>query len=169
MPEPAKPITQNQAADIVGVTLRHLQRIAAEAGGPPKLANVEGRSAGFPCASFGKWLRQRWHLEAGGADEALDPRAERAKLDRARRQAVEMENKRRAGELLPADEVAATWVRLVTAAKSTLLSIPARASGEVFRAKSTREVEDILLRHIYEALERLADGEGIKADTSQAA
>ena len=168
MPEPARPITQHQAADIVGVTLRHLQRIAAEAGGPPKLANVEGRSAGFPCASFGKWLRQRWHLEAGGADEALDPRAERAKLDRARRLAVEMENKRRSGELLPRDEVAETWVRLVTAAKATLLAIPSRASAEVFRAKSTREVEDILLRHIYEALERLSSGEGTEVDTTTA-
>ena len=168
MPEPAKPITQNQAADIVGVTLRHLQRIAAEAGGPPKLANVEGRSAGFPCASFGKWLRQRWHLEAGGADEALDPRAERAKLDRARRLAVEMENKRRSGELLPRDEVAAAWSRHVQTAKATLLSIPARASSELLRATTLREAEDILRRHIHEALERLSSGEGTEVDTTTA-
>ena len=141
--------------------MRHLQRIAAEAGGPPKLTNVEGRSAGFPCSTFGKWLRQRWHLEAGGgADEALDPRAERAKLDRARRLAVEMENKRRSGELLPRDEVAETWVRLVTAAKATLLAIPSRASSELLRATTLREAEDILRRHIHEALERLSSGEG---------
>lgn len=154
-----KPITQEQAAALVGVTLRHLQRICIGPEAPPKLANAVGRAHGFPCLPFGAWLRAKIKADLGvGADgEAIDPQREKALLDRARRITVETEHQTRIGELLEASVVAETWAAQVAIAKGRLLALPARIAPSVIGLGDLRTIEGVIREAIHEALTELSE------------
>ena len=159
--ESVKPIRQDQAAALTGVTLRHLARICVGPDAPPKLANAVGRAHGFPCLSFGQWLRARIKSELGVGDdgEVIDPPREKALLDRARRIVVETEHKVRLGELLEASEVASTWAAQVGIAKGRLLSLPARLAPAVLGLGDLRAIEPVIREAIHEALTELSADE----------
>lgn len=90
--------------------------------------------------------------------EALDPRRERALLDRERRLALEMANAKTRGDLIPKEEVAQTWVALVTIARGRLLALPSRVAPQVLRLHDLRQIEDTLSGEIVVILEELAGG-----------
>ena len=153
-----KPITQEQAAALTGVTLRHLQRICVGPEAPPKLANAVGRAHGFPCLPFGAWLRARIKADLGVSDdgELIDPQREKAMLDRARRITVETEHRARMGELLEAGVVAETWAARVQIAKGRLLSLPARIAPQVIGIGDLRTIEGVIRDAIHAALTELS-------------
>lgn len=91
--------------------------------------------------------------------EALNPAVERALLDRERRKALELANGKLEGSLLPADQVAETWTRLVGVAKGRFLALPARVSSELLRLKTHREIESTLRAALIVILEELSSGE----------
>jgi hypothetical protein len=155
----AKPITQEQAAALTGVTLRHLQRICVGPDAPPKLANAVGRAHGFPCIPFGAWLRARIKSDLGVSDngEVIDPQREKALLDRARRITVETEHQTRIGELLEARVVAETWAAQVGIAKGRILSLPARIAPQVIGIGDLRAIEGVIRDAIHEALTELSE------------
>ena len=107
MTDDGKPITQQQAADILGVTLRHFQRLMSEPGAPPKLVNANGRASGFRCGDYGKWLRSRWMAEAGvgGDGKVYDEKLERARLLHHQANNESMKEATNRGELLPVELV----------------------------------------------------------------
>lgn len=156
--EGVKPITQDQAAALTGVNLRTLQRICVGANAPPKLANAVGRAHGFPCLSFGQWLRARIKADLGvGEDgEAIDPQREKALLDRARRIVVETEHSVRMGQLMPSETVAALWTDQVSVAKGRLLALPARLAPAVLGLGDLRAIEGVIREAIHEALTELS-------------
>ena len=90
--------------------------------------------------------------------EALDPPRERALLDRERRLALEMANAKTRGDLIPKEEVARTWVALVTVARGRLLALPGRVAHQVLRLHDLRQIEDTLSGEITLILEELAGG-----------
>lgn len=157
-----KPITQEQAAALVGVTLRHLQRICVGPDAPPKLANAVGRAHGFPCLPFGAWLRAKIKYDLGvGADgEAIDPQREKALLDRARRITVETEHRTRIGELLESSVVAETWANQINIAKTALLGLPAKLAHELAATSDPVKVAEIMRERIRETLIQLAGDDG---------
>ena len=95
-------------------------------------------------------------LLLGHDAEKLDPSQEKALLDRARREGVETENRKRAGELLEADEVAALWVAQVAIAKGRLLALPSRIAPAVIGLGDLRSIETVIRDAIYEALTELS-------------
>lgn len=90
------------------------------------------------------------------ADGKLDPQQERAALDRARRESVEADNKKKAGELIHVEEVTAEWVKLLGIFKARLMALPMRLAPELLAASDLRTTENIVKSGIVEALEELS-------------
>jgi phage terminase Nu1 subunit (DNA packaging protein) len=157
--ESAKPITQHQAAEMMGVTLRHFQRIAADSDAPPKLANVDGKASGFPCKPFGRWLRQRWMAEAGVSQDGTvyDEKMERARLlhHQANNEALKESINRM--DLLKAETVERVWSDMIVSFRSKMLGLPSRAAHSVVSLKTPGEVEAVLMSIVTESLCELAD------------
>lgn len=87
---------------------------------------------------------------------ALDPIQEKAQLDRARRIAIETEQRKKDGELIPADQVAEAWTGYVLNTKSRLRGIPSRVSSALVGLSDMRAIERTLLGAIDEALSELS-------------
>ncbi len=100
-------------------------------------------------------LRGRIAAELGAA-ETLSPQAERARLDRARAELAELDLGRKRLELIPKNEVAAAWSSQIHIAKSRLLSLPSRVSGEILRLRTQREIEGVIRDRIIEILDELS-------------
>jgi len=104
-----------------------------------------------------------------GADadgRPLDLAAERAKLARAQRERVELDNAVRRGELVEVEGIRGRYAGMVTAAKSKLLGVPSKAKGRLPHLV----IEDIetLEELIHEALAELAgDGRGGDKDAER--
>jgi len=127
----AKAITQHQAADILGVTLRHFQRLAAEPDAPPKLTQVSGRAAGFACKSFGAWLRARWRAEIRiDADGIVyDEKLERARLLHHQANIAALDEAVKQKKLIPADVVLDRWDQIGGNVRAKLLSLPTQLAA----------------------------------------
>jgi phage terminase Nu1 subunit (DNA packaging protein) len=158
-----KPITQQQGADILGVTLRHFSRLMKEPGAPPKLVNSDGRSTGLRCEEFGVWLRARYAAEMGVGDDGkiYDEKLERARLlhHQANNEALKEAVNR--GELLPADLVIGLGAAIVSAARAKVLAVPSKVRGR-FPALD-KEVCDEVEQLVKEALTELGS-DGLHAD-----
>ena len=89
--------------------------------------------------------------------ERLDPSRERALLDRARREQIEVENRRRAGELIEAARVGEIWAKHIETAKGRLLSIPGANAGKLFRAESVADIEQRLRDALMSVMEEIAN------------
>ena len=158
-----KPITQQQGAELLGVTLRHFQRLIKEPGSPPKLVNADGRASGFRCAEFGIWLRQRYASEMGVSEDGkiYDEKLERARLlhHQANNEALKEAVNR--GELLPADLVISLGAALVAAARAKVLAVPSKIRGRfpALDSEVSEEVEQLTK----EALTELGS-DGLHAD-----
>lgn len=152
-----KPIDQDTAAAIVGITRRRLQQICADGQGPGQSA--DGR---FPPEAFGKWLRERHKSEFGVADdgEAYDFQAERARLTKAQADKVEMELAEMRGELVRAEVVREAWTTWIAACRARLILLPPTIAPRVASGGRIAEVQQIAQDIVYEALNELA-GDGL--------
>lgn len=88
----------------------------------------------------------------------VDYNRARAKREMHNAKIAEYEERRMAGELVEAVKADRATEVLVTNAKSRLLSIPSKAAPMLAGMESIAEIEEILRREIYEALEELARG-----------
>lgn len=121
-----KPLTQRQAAALLGVTERHFRRICAEeASGPTQIVGNGKQVAGYPCEPFGQWLRARWAKDIGAtADgEVYDEKVERARLlhHQANNEALKEQVNR--GELIPAPLVLELGSAVLAATRTKVLAI----------------------------------------------
>lgn len=93
--------------------------------------------------------------EVDGKETTLE--AEKIRLTKAQADKAEMGATELKGELIRADEAEAAWIGEVTSMRAKMLSIPAKAAGEWAGSLSINESQDVLKRHISEALQELAD------------
>lgn len=150
------PLTIQQVALLLHKSVRSVRTYLSRESDPIPCERGNGRKQTMiPLQGFLDWVvRQRiaevLHTPEG---EILDPRQEKALLDRARRELAELDRRRRESELLDRAEVEEHVGRMVTNARSRLLAVPTRLGavhgGEVAGAA------DALVR---EALEELAAG-----------
>ena len=63
-------------------------------------------------------------LGQASTGERLDPRAEKAGLDKVRRQLAELQLSRERREVIPAEQVEKTWSDFVAACRARLLGLP---------------------------------------------
>jgi len=147
-------LTGKQAAELIGVTVRRLNQICNDDGGPTK--DSYGK---YPACDFGEWMRRR-HAESLGVQtngERLDLNAERARLAKEQADKTQMENSRSRGESIPARQAAAVLEKVVMSFRSKVLSIPTKAAPLVHGCKSLADTRDKIEAALFEALNELAN------------
>jgi phage terminase Nu1 subunit (DNA packaging protein) len=87
---------------------------------------------------------------------ALDAVQERAQLDRARRELVELQKAEKIGELIPAEKVSAHWNRQAGNVRAKLLNLPGRLAATI-PCDNPVEVEKATRVLVHEALQELSD------------
>jgi len=132
-------VTINFLADLTGKDRRTIQKRLADMS--PAADNT------YPSASA--------LLAIFCPDGGLDPAQERAALDRARRELVEIQKSEKEKSLLSAEGVLQHWSRLIGNARSRLLNLPGRLAVEC-SGKSQHEIGQIAKAIVYEALSELA-------------
>lgn len=116
-------LTVNKIADLTGWDRRAVGRRLAAL--PP--AEVRGRARLYELGAVLRFLAR----PAAGEDGTppLDPAQERAALDRARRELVELDAAQRRGELVTVDDFSAALVLVSTNARDRLLALPSRLAS----------------------------------------
>ena len=87
----------------------------------------------------------------------LNPVMEKAKLDRARRLSVELDNQIKKKELIPRQELKQTLGNIFGAVRSKLLNVPVKASQSLPENPSRKELQAHLKAQINEALKELSE------------
>lgn len=158
--DPVRPLTQTQAAALLGVSTRRVQQIQHEADPPPMIQDKFGRALGYPPGLYGKWLRSVWARDAGVTSngEIYDEKTEKARLlfHQANLAALNEDVKR--AELLPADTVVAVGSAMVAAARAQLLGIHSKIRSR-FPGTDTADIADAVEELVKEALEELSSNE----------
>jgi phage terminase Nu1 subunit (DNA packaging protein) len=130
------PLTQEQAADLAGISVRHLRRLEKESNPPPREA-----AGGYSPRDYGDWLRSRAlaSVSIGEDGTGYSYEAERARLTHEQADKTALENA----------EMRADMVRMTIVEQH---SIPSRLGGllpdAALRVKFTVEAETL----IYDAL-----------------
>ncbi len=147
------PLTQAQAAEIVGLTARRLRQLQDEGSGPAQTAGGQ-----YDPKEVGRWYRQRLLSEMGvaGDGQAYDYEAERARLTKAQADKTELEAAELAGSLVRVDEVEAEWGRMLGSMRSRLLSLPSKAGPRVRVALNDEESAALIEAEVLEALQELS-------------
>jgi len=112
-------VSYNQLSEMTGKTYRTIKRRMN--GLEP--VGVVGRANGFDSAAALELIYQ--HSEKTGE---LGLTEERARLAKEQADRYEIKNAVAREKLLPADEVMAAWVRLITAAKIQMMAIPSEVA-----------------------------------------
>lgn len=79
----------------------------------------------------------------------------RMRLTRAKADIMEMEKAQMEERLIPADDIEVAWLEATANMRAKILSLPTKASPEIFAAESLSEVKAVLKEHIFEALSEL--------------
>lgn len=105
----------------------------------------------------------------GIADDgtAYDYDTERARLTHHQANAAAMDEQRKRGEMIPAEDVQQTWSEIVAAARAKLLALPSRLAGTC-AGRDQAGIETEARAIIYEALSELArGGDGTPQETTE--
>jgi phage terminase Nu1 subunit (DNA packaging protein) len=138
-------------AKLLDMTPRRVQQLANE-GVVPK-PKRRGEYEIVPCVVG--YIR---HLRAMLDGEAGDMVAEKTRLMRAQAEKTEIEVAVLNGKLVPVADCERAWSALVGAARSVLLTLPARAAPECLtRAGDEEAIERTLTDMVYEALSELSN------------
>lgn len=149
----AEPVaTVEQLAKLFDVDERWIQKLATN---NVVVKDGRGKYLLWPSVKgYIKFLQKRLRDgEEGGIGE------HRKRLTSARADLAEMERKRVAGILLPADQVDEMWSRIVAVVKTRILAIPAKMAPRLLVLKRATEIEDALEKEVRDALEEIAGTE----------
>jgi len=108
-------------------------------------------------------------LQALNADEgrALNPQAEKARLDKARADLAELDLSVREGRLVPASAIEKAWANIATEVRTRLMSIPASTAPRITGKTTTVEIEAIIREQIDEALNAISGAVIVAEDDDQ--
>ena len=152
MSDPSTPlpehVTARQLAGLLGVTVARVGQLRragiVPSGGRDKYP-LQAAVSGYVA-----FLRR-----SGGEPGDLDPRREKAQLDRVRREIAEIERDERRGALLPRDLVIQTWQGIITVSRARLLALPTVAAPQC-AGRPLPEIAAVLKDLVYAALRELA-------------
>src|SRR5688572_1398209 len=117
-------VTRLQLAKIFGKDPRTIARWLEE-GMPVAQPGRGGKPSLFDVGACVRWVIQREVAAVMPDSEGVSPQQERARLDRQRREEIELRLKQRRGELVTVEEVARDFADCATAVKARLRRVPA--------------------------------------------
>ena len=147
------PLTQSQAADLIGVTTRRLRQMSQEENPPPQREDGQ-----YEARAFGEWLRQRALADVGIGEDgtAYKYANERARLTFHQANIAELDEAVKRGELIAADDALSEWTAMIGNARGMLLSLPGRLATMAIGATDLREIEEFTREEIHRALSELS-------------
>lgn len=147
-----------ELANVLGISTRRIQQLAKE--------------GVIPKAGHGKFnvdaARQAYKAYLDGAVSGgdLDSDNDKARLLKAQADRAEYEAElarlkvdEQSGALIPAEEVAEAWGKLVSNVKAKLLTVPSAVAPELFTSASAQEIEAGIRAAISAALTELSETE----------
>lgn len=157
--DPALLATRLQLGKIFGKNPRTIAKWLEE-GLPVAVRGRGGKSSLYPIPQCVQWVFKR-ELAALGGDKPggeLQPLQERARLDRVRREELELKMEVRRGELMPCDQVAMEFADIANAVKARMRRIPDSIADRLIAVASRgpAPVKGLLLGEIDDALRELA-------------
>lgn len=158
-------LTRPQLAEVFGKDPRTIAKWLDE-GMPCAVKGRGGRPSRYSLPAVVQWVIERELQARGGDGEELSPQLERAKLDRLRRQELDLKLSVRRGELVEVAAVQAEYADLAAIVKARLRSIP-NAIADLVAGQSPAAVKALLLSKIDEALRELARGAHVAAQDAQ--
>jgi hypothetical protein len=88
--------------------------------------------------------------------DRLDLQQERAKLARKQTERLELVIGEESGQLVRADDVREVWGRSISDCRAHFLILPSKMAPGCFNAESIAEVEALLKKQVWQALDELA-------------
>lgn len=152
-------LTVEQAAKMLRKSTRQVRTYLSRQDDPLPSERGKGRKPTMiPLQDLHEWAVRRQLAELTTLDtgETLDPRQERALLDRARRALAEQELERRSGRLLDWQQVYDDTATTIVAARSRLLSLPTALAPVVAGETEPAVIENLIRARVYEALDELS-------------
>ena len=146
--------TRPQLATIFGKNPRTIAKWLDD-GMPVAVKGRGGRASRYSLPQCVQWVLERELQARGDEGEELKPQLERAKLDRKRREELELKIRVRRGELVEVDAVRAEYADLAAAVKARLRSIPDAVADQLV-GQAPAAVKVLLLGRIDDALRELA-------------
>jgi phage terminase Nu1 subunit (DNA packaging protein) len=150
---PLRRLNQQQAAYILGVTSRSLRDW------PDAPRNDDGTYDAAPLVA--------WWLERDGKHGAMRNSSEfdnqRERLAAAQAEKVETENRVRRGELADMADVSAAWQDHILAAKSKLLSMPAKLGPQLVNIADAGTIAGRIRAEVHFALLELAESSDVRS------
>jgi len=116
------------------------------------VAEPRGRATVFRAPEALALIYEAKEKIAGG----LDPLFEKARLDKARADKIELELKLKRGEVVERSEVDHEWGELIAALRAKILAVPRKVAPQVHASESVSECEKILKGAVREALLELS-------------
>jgi len=104
-----------------------------------------------------------YNKKTGTADIA----EEKTRLTKAQADKAELEVSSLEGELIPAKLVQDTWTDLVASIRAKLLGLPSKVAHQVITVETYQDAELIIKEQVYEALDELAESNGIPSDYAE--
>lgn len=149
----------------------HMQTVTGweHDGMPVALRGARGRPSMYRLKDCIEWKTTR-DIQALGGNGELSPQAERALLDRRRREDLELKIRERKGELVEVADVEREFADCAAAVKARLRRIPDAVADRVLTAGGPHQVKAMLLAEIDDALLELSGrGDGEDSDESEVA
>lgn len=140
---------KNQLADIMGVSERTLTEWQ-EAGMPIEMVGGRGLENQYDTAKVVEWRLQR-ALNGATVESAREER------DRMEAKLLELRIAKEAGLLVSIDDVQPAWEAAILAARSDLLSLPARLKAAIDARYQIDIDPQMLDDEVYQALAKLAE------------
>lgn len=84
----------------------------------------------------------------------------KAKRETYKAQLAELEYKKAVGELIPRDEVVATWIDHIQIAKGRLMALPSRVSADVAQTSDLKRIEQTIRAALFDIIQELAGDDG---------
>jgi terminase small subunit / prophage DNA-packing protein len=159
-------VNKTQLADIIGRTEEWITQ-AQKDQTFPVVERGRGRAGNkYETSDVIHWINRRAVDNLVG-DKIDIEEAKRRKIA-AEAALAEVELAITQGKLIPADQIEKAWSEMIMACRSKLLSIPTKASPEVFAAENLTEVKVILKQSINEAINELSVSAGDPEQVSDA-
>jgi hypothetical protein len=143
------PLTQEQAAELAGLTVRHLRRLDREDNPPPRES-----SGGYPARDYGEWLKSRALAGVTVADDGTVYvyEAERARLTHEQANKTALENAELRADMVRMTVVESYWASLGAACRAKLVSVPSKLGALVADASARVKFIGQAEALIYDAL-----------------
>ena len=139
---------QKTAAYVAGTTERTLRNWNSLENPPPCIPGRRGKPAVYPAQEFVAWLIEFRLGQITGSADAGDPQQMRARLDRLRGDAVELDLKVKSGEFAPIDTIRDVLGDVASQIKAILESLPRKIKNAqpALNARSMRIIHSEIIK-----------------------